>query len=146
MPWHPGRRLPALPGPGRLFPRAQAAPITYTHGQARVADLAGLRITDVATGPNPADGSIPLWVGGSASPAIRRAVRFGTAWHPINPGRAWLQHTGLPALHRESQRADVSPLGIAPQTCLAGRPLTSILNVATGIRRWRRHLSAGQFR
>jgi alkanesulfonate monooxygenase SsuD/methylene tetrahydromethanopterin reductase-like flavin-dependent oxidoreductase (luciferase family) len=60
------------------------------------ADLAGLRITDVATGPNPAGGSIPLWVGGSASPAIR----FGTAWHPINPGRGWLQHSGLPALRR----------------------------------------------
>ena len=68
------------------------------------ADLAGLRITGVATGPNPAGGSIPLWVGGSASPAIRRAIRFGTAWHPINPGRAWLEHSGLPALRRESQR------------------------------------------
>jgi len=28
MPWHPGPRLPALPGPGRLLPRAQAAPIS----------------------------------------------------------------------------------------------------------------------
>ncbi len=75
------------------------------------ADLAGLRITGVATGPNPAGGSIPLWVGGSASPAIR----FGTAWHPINPGRAWLQHSGLPALRRESQRAGASMPGIVPR-------------------------------
>jgi hypothetical protein len=80
-----------------------------------VADLANLRITDVATGPNPAGGRIPLRVGGSASPAIRRAVRFGTAWHPINPGRAWLQHIGLPALHRESQRADVPLPAIVPR-------------------------------
>jgi probable F420-dependent oxidoreductase len=79
------------------------------------ADLAGLRITDVATGPNPAGGSIPLWVGGSASPAIRRAIRFGTAWHPINPGRAWLQHTGLPALRRESQHAGASMPGLVPR-------------------------------
>ena len=79
------------------------------------ADLAGLRITDVATGPNPAGGSIPLWVGGSAKPAIRRAVRFGAAWHPINPGRGWLQHTGLPALRRESQRAGASMPGIVPR-------------------------------
>jgi probable F420-dependent oxidoreductase len=79
------------------------------------ADLAGLRITDVATGPNPAGGRIPLWVGGSASPAIRRAIRFGAAWHPINPGRAWLQHTGLPALRRESQYAGASMPGIVPR-------------------------------
>ena len=80
--------------------------ITTAWRQRRIdADLASLRITDVATGPNPAGGSIPLWVGGSANAAIRRAVRFGTAWHPINPGRDWLQYTGLPALLRESQGA-----------------------------------------
>ena len=56
-----------------------------------------------------------MWVGGSASPAIRRAIRFGTAWHPINPGRAWLQHSGLPALRRESQRAGASMPGIVPR-------------------------------
>jgi probable F420-dependent oxidoreductase len=79
------------------------------------ADLPGLRIIDVATGPGPAGGSVPLWVGGSASPAIRRAVRFGTAWHPINPGRAWLQHSGLPALRRESERAGAPTPGIVPR-------------------------------
>ena len=97
------------------FPACAGGSDTYTHGQTRVADLASLRITDVATGPNPAGGSIPLRVGGSASPAIGRAVRFGTAWHPINPARAWLQHTGLPALHRESQRADVPLPVIVPR-------------------------------
>jgi probable F420-dependent oxidoreductase len=79
------------------------------------ADLPGLRIIDVATGPGPAGGSVPLWVGGSASPAIRRAVRFGTAWHPINPGRSWLQHSGLPALRRESERAGAPMPGIVPR-------------------------------
>jgi len=79
------------------------------------ADLAGLPMTGVATGPNPSGGSVPLWVGGSASPAIRRAVRFGTAWHPINPGRAWLEHSGLPALRRESQRAGAPMPGIVPR-------------------------------
>ena len=79
------------------------------------ADLGGLRITGVATGPNPVGGRIPLWVGGSAGPAIRRAVRFGTAWHPINPDGAWLQHTGLPALRRESQRVGAALPGIVPR-------------------------------
>lgn len=90
--------------------------ITTAWRQRRIdAKLPGLRITDVATGPNPAGGGVPLWVGGSASPAIRRAVRFGTAWHPINPGRDWLQQTGLPALRRESERANAPMPGIVPR-------------------------------
>jgi probable F420-dependent oxidoreductase len=90
--------------------------ITAAWRQQRIdADLAGLHITGVATGPNPSGGSIPLWVGGSASPAIRRAIRFGTAWHPINPGRSWLQDTGLPALRRESQRAGASMPDLVPR-------------------------------
>ena len=79
------------------------------------ADLPGMRFNDVATGPGPAGGSVPLWVGGSAGPAIRRAIRFGAAWHPINPGRTWLQHSGLPALRRESQRAGTPTPGIVPR-------------------------------
>ncbi|MEV0839441.1 LLM class flavin-dependent oxidoreductase [Actinocatenispora sera] len=27
--------------------------------------------------------AIPIWVGGSSAPALRRAVRFGDAWHPL---------------------------------------------------------------
>jgi alkanesulfonate monooxygenase SsuD/methylene tetrahydromethanopterin reductase-like flavin-dependent oxidoreductase (luciferase family) len=54
---------------------------------------------DVATGP----ASVrrphpPLWVGGMGREAIRRAARFGDAWHPVNPGRDWLQHKGVPLL------------------------------------------------
>ena len=90
--------------------------ITTAWWQRRIdAELPGLRITDVSTGPNPAGGSIPLWVGGSVGPAIRRAVRFGAAWHPINPGRDWLEQTGLPALRRESQRAGVPVPGLVPR-------------------------------
>ena len=90
--------------------------ITAAWRQPRIeADLGGLRITDVATGPNPAGGRVPLWVGGSASAAIRRAVRFGTAWHPINPGRTWLARTGLPALRRESQDAGAPVPGLVPR-------------------------------
>ncbi|GLI03950.1 TIGR03619 family F420-dependent LLM class oxidoreductase [Phytohabitans aurantiacus] len=53
---------------------------------------------DVATGPNPSDGRVPLWIGGAGKAAIRRAARFATAWHPINPTLSWLRDTGLPAL------------------------------------------------
>ena len=98
--------------------------ITTAWRQQRIdADLAGLSIAGVTTGPNPAGGSVPLWVGGSASPAIRRAVRFGTAWHPINPGRAWLAQTGRPALRRESERAGAPMPGIVPR--IKFRPTTA---------------------
>ena len=90
--------------------------ITTAWRQPRInAELPGLRLTDVSTGPNPAGGSVPLWVGGSAGPAIRRAVRFGTAWHPINPDRSWLEQTGLPALRRESQHAGVPVPDLVPR-------------------------------
>lgn len=38
-------------------------------------------------------------VGGSSPAGIRRAARFGDAWHPLNPGLQWLRDTALPALH-----------------------------------------------
>jgi probable F420-dependent oxidoreductase len=62
------------------------------------ADHDGLHFRDVATGPAPPGGTVPLWVGGSAPAAIRRAARHATAWHPINPKLAWLRDAGLPAM------------------------------------------------
>ena len=62
------------------------------------ADLGDLHFRDVATGPAPPGGTVPLWVGGAAPAAIRRAARHATAWHPINPDLAWLRDTGVPAL------------------------------------------------
>ncbi|SHN48112.1 TIGR03619 family F420-dependent LLM class oxidoreductase [Cryptosporangium aurantiacum] len=55
--------------------------------------------TDVATGPAPVRRPHPpIWVGGAAPVAIRRAARFGDAWHPANPDLTWLRDIGLPAL------------------------------------------------
>jgi alkanesulfonate monooxygenase SsuD/methylene tetrahydromethanopterin reductase-like flavin-dependent oxidoreductase (luciferase family) len=56
----------------------------------------------VRTGPRPPDGRVPVWVGGASRRAIRRAVRSGDAWHPNNPGLAWLRDLGLPALRQEA--------------------------------------------
>jgi probable F420-dependent oxidoreductase len=48
----------------------------------------------------------PVWVGGSSEAARRRAVRYGTAWHPFHRAPvASLRETDLPALRREAERA-----------------------------------------
>jgi probable F420-dependent oxidoreductase len=63
--------------------------------------LDGYRVSyrDVSTGPRPVRSPHPpLWIGGSSAAGIRRAARFGDAWHPINPDLAWLRDTALPAL------------------------------------------------
>lgn len=54
---------------------------------------------DVHTAPMPSRSPHPpIWVGGSSEPAMRRAVRYGDAWHPIHSQMAWLRDKGIPRL------------------------------------------------
>jgi probable F420-dependent oxidoreductase len=56
--------------------------------------------------------SIPIWVGGHSRRAIRRAIRYGEAWHPTRQTPDFVrQH--VPYLRRESER-----LGRAPEQLL----------------------------
>lgn len=56
---------------------------------------------DVQTGPRPVRvPHPPIWVGGASDAALRRAVRYGDAWHPIWIRVDWLRDTGLPRLRQ----------------------------------------------
>jgi len=69
---------------------------------------------DASTGPLPVRRP-PVWVGGASTAAIRRTVRFGDAWHPINQRIDWLRAEGLPALRRAAEAAERVTPAFAPR-------------------------------
>lgn len=40
-------------------------------------------LNNVVASPKPANGDIPVWIGGAGAPARRRTVAYGTGWHPM---------------------------------------------------------------
>ena len=60
---------------------------------------------NVDTRPRPARlPHCPIWVGGASDAALRRAVRYGDAWHPIRIKIGWLRDTGLPRLREIAEK------------------------------------------
>ena len=57
----------------------------------------------------------PIWVGGNSESALRRAVRYGTAWHSINQSIGMLRDRWLPALRAEAERAGKPTPTFAPR-------------------------------
>ena len=71
---------------------------------------------DVATGPRQARRPRPpIWVGGSSAAGIRRAARFGDAWHPIDPRLDWLREVGLPRLRSAAAEAGRPQPALCPR-------------------------------
>lgn len=69
---------------------------------------------EVATGPLPLRPP-PVWVGGASAAAIRRAARFGHAWHPLNLRLPWLRADGMPALRRAADEEGRPVPELAPR-------------------------------
>lgn len=68
-------------------------------------------------------GVIPLWVGGNSDAGMRRAVRFGDAWHPLRNTLPWLRE----AVDRLRAAAGERPVpAFAPRIVLriTGTPVT----------------------
>ncbi len=59
----------------------------------------------VDTAPRPVQSPAPpIWVGGPSDAALRRAVLWGDAWHPIRIRTDWLRKTGIPRLQEVAER------------------------------------------
>jgi probable F420-dependent oxidoreductase len=64
---------------------------------------------NVHTGPRPVRAPHPpIWVGGASDAALRRAVLYGDAWHPIRIRTDWLKDKALPRL-REIAETEKKP-------------------------------------
>src|SRR5690606_16135064 len=101
---------------GRITDEYLAAITAAWSGARASLDGAYVRYQDVRTGPPPARSPHPpVWVGGTSRAAIRRAVRFGDAWHPNNAALGWLRDTGLPALRAAAEEAGRPVPAFAPR-------------------------------
>ncbi len=72
--------------------------------------------TEVNTAPRPVQSPAPpIWVGGPSDAALRRAVLWGDAWHPIRIRADWLRKTGLPRLQEVAEREGRPMPAICPR-------------------------------
>ena len=74
----------------------------------------------VRSGPRPAQSPHPpIWVGGNSDAALRRAARFGDAWHPIEFRIDWMRETALPKLRDMAEQEGRPVPALSPRVKLA---------------------------
>ncbi|MEV1025569.1 TIGR03619 family F420-dependent LLM class oxidoreductase [Streptomyces sp. NPDC050264] len=93
-----------------------------------VASFDGVHVSfrEVHTGPLPVQRpGPPVWVGGHSRGALRRAVRYGDAWHPTSVSGDWLFGVGVPALRQAAEEEERPVPALAPRIKLrlTQRPL-----------------------
>ena len=70
----------------------------------------------VDTAPRPVRSPhIPIWVGGPSDAALRRAVRYGDAWHPIRMRMDWFRDTGIPRLKEIAEEEGLPMPALCPR-------------------------------
>jgi probable F420-dependent oxidoreductase len=80
-------------------------------------------IVDAGIEPRPPRGGIPIWIGGTAEPVLRRVARIGDGWLPQQPPNAESAAT-LQRLRAYAEEAGRSPddIGIEARLTLANEP------------------------
>ena len=80
---------------------------------------------DMGVGPAAAQGAIPIWIGGSARPALRRVVERGDGWIPQGTQRADMpEQLAYMRAHADSVGRDLDAvdLGWMPEGIYLGEP------------------------
>ena len=89
--------------------------------------------TDIDTAPRPIQTPAPpIWVGGPSDAALKRAVLWGDAWHPIRIRTDWLRDTGIPHLKEIAERENRPVPDLCPRIRLyiTDQPLPNDKRVA----------------
>ena len=75
-----------------------------------------VKFKDVSVSPRPKQlPNPPIWVGGNSRVAMKRAVLYGDAWHPIGPRTDWLRSVGMPTLRSMAEEENRPIPALAPR-------------------------------